>query len=117
MIIKTPYNRELHEKQYEKNTLPSKTIPDQTLSIPELIKRYASGLPLEGHKQPIYSDNPEDDILGGRVFASLDLSEQYDIVRNAQQEYKQITQRLRNSKKQKNVSEDTTTQPEGENVG
>jgi hypothetical protein len=95
MKIKTNYNRQQHERKGETNSKPSKTIPDQTLSIPELIKRYANGQSLGGVKTPFYEDT---DILNGKPFASFDLSEQYDIVKNAKQEYTETIARLRNTK-------------------
>ena len=95
MLIKTQYNRKDHEARGETNTKPSMTIPDQTMSIPELIRRYANGQSLGGVKTPIYEEN---DILNGRPFASFDLSEQHDIVRNAKNEYQETIDRLRNNK-------------------
>ena len=35
-------------------TKPSMTIPDQTMSIREILDRYARGLPIEAGKVPIY---------------------------------------------------------------
>jgi len=97
ILVKTNYNTEKHIAHGEVNSQPSKTIPDQTLSIPELIRRYASGQSLGGGRIPIYEEN---DMLNGRPFASFDLSEQHDIVRNAKNEYQETIDRLRNSKKQ-----------------
>lgn len=39
----------------EENTLPSMTIPDQTMSIQTILHRYASGLPVGGEKIPVYN--------------------------------------------------------------
>lgn len=55
----------------QKFTKPSMTIPDQTLSIKEIISRYVRGLPIDGEKVPIY-DGEEDDMPDPRT---LDLSE------------------------------------------
>lgn len=84
----------------ESFTQPSMTIPDQTMSIPELIKRYASGLPLGGSRVPLYEENPEEDILGGRPFASYDLSEQNNFVKQAKQDYYDKLQAHENAIKQ-----------------
>lgn len=35
-------------------TAPSMTVPDQTMSIREILDRYARGLPIEGQKVPMY---------------------------------------------------------------
>jgi len=97
MLIKTQYNRKDHEERGEINTKPSMTIPDQTMSIPELIRRYANGQSLGGGRIPQYEEN---DILNGKPFASFDLSEQHDIVRNLKNEYHETVNRLRNNKTQ-----------------
>ena len=106
--MKSNYNYQTGKitcKVGEKNGKPSKTIPNQALSIPELIKRYANGQSLGGSKIPIFDENPEQDLLGGRPFASFDLSEQHQIVKNAKAEYQETIDRLRNNKKpEKSVS-------------
>lgn len=38
----------------EVNELPGKTIPEQSMSLREILKRYASGLPVTGQKVPVY---------------------------------------------------------------
>lgn len=102
--IKTQYNKKQFNEVHEINDMPSMTIPDQAMSIPEMIKRYASGLPLGGARVPFYEENPEDDLLGGRPFASFDLSEQNDIIRNAKEEYYDTINKLRNNKPQEVIS-------------
>jgi len=100
MKIKTQFNQEEFQKNYEKNTLPSMTIPNQAMSIPELIRRYASGLPLGGSRVPFYDENPEEDLLGGRNWNTFDLSEQNDIIKGYKQDYEDTIARLRNTPKQ-----------------
>lgn len=34
--------------------MPSKTIPDQVMSLKEILQRFASGLPVDGGKVPMY---------------------------------------------------------------
>lgn len=41
------------EESFEFNTLPSLTIPDETMSLREILDRYARGLPISGN-EPIY---------------------------------------------------------------
>lgn len=55
----------------EVNTLPSQTIPDQSMSLRELLDRHARGLPLLG-REPIY--HGEDMEMPN--LATLDLAEQ-----------------------------------------
>lgn len=46
------YQHKLHKGEVNKK--PSKTVPDQTMSIREILTRYAHGLPIEAGKVPIY---------------------------------------------------------------
>lgn len=46
-------------KDYEVNPLPSKTIPDQSMPVITILRRYSQGLPLGGNKNPVYyGDEP-----------------------------------------------------------
>lgn len=59
-----PYVRQNYQKGYEKNTKPSQTIPDQTMSIQTIMDRYARGLPLGGQREPVYNgDGDEADMV------------------------------------------------------
>lgn len=99
----------------EVNNQPSKTIPDQSMSIPELIKRYASGQPLGGYKIPLYEG--EEDILQGTNWQKLDLSEKMDILRSAKSEYEETIQRLRNNKQTPPVGESSREAIDDSNGG
>jgi hypothetical protein len=72
-------------------TEPSQTIPDQTMSIRELVKRYASGLPLGGANNPIYEGEDGDGIDPRR----LDLAERQELEIAARQELAEIEERLK----------------------
>lgn len=54
-----PSNELRNEKE---TTLPSMTIPDQSLSIQELLRRNANGLSLMGNAKPEYDDYGEGEI-------------------------------------------------------
>jgi hypothetical protein len=82
----------------EVNNKPSLTVPDQTLSIPELMKRYANGLPLGSPLVPLYEENPEEDLLGGRNWKTMDLSEKAVFVKEVQNEINEINLRTRGHK-------------------
>lgn len=84
--INTPWNR--RQPVGEINSLPSMTIPDQTMSIPEILRRFASGLPLQGNKNPIYDG--EDDILEGIDPRTLDISEIHELRENMEAELADI---------------------------
>ena len=99
------YNHE--EQQYEINKQKSLTIPDQAMSIKDILSRFARGLDVEGFK-PIYDD---DDITLDDYIPdpkNMDLAER--------QEYKEYaTQELYSLKNQFNTTE-TVGLPETENV-
>ena len=56
--FRTCYARS-EEDQYQGKTFtqPSKTVPDQTMSIREIFQRYAAGLPIGGNINPIYNED------------------------------------------------------------
>lgn len=95
----------------EINTKPSLTLPDQTLSIPELIKRYAQGLPLGAPALGHYDENPEEDLLNGKNWETLDLSEKANFMQAAKEEYHEISKRV-NKKKPNTLSEAEQQQEE-----
>jgi len=66
----------------EASKLPSKTIPDQSMTISEIVTRFAKGLPISGnHQQPIWEgENP---ILPPN-FGKLDIVDQREIIKNLQ---------------------------------
>jgi len=95
------------QQQYEVNKQKSLTIPDQAMSIKEILNRYARGLDVEGFR-PIYDD--EDITLDDYMPdpRKMDLAER--------QEYKQaIEQELFQLKNQFNTTEKVGL-PETENV-
>lgn len=76
-FYKNQHNCNDFPKEYEQNLLPSETIPDQSMSLHEIMRRFASGLPLGGQRVPEYDG--EDDLLEGINPKTLDLSEIHQI--------------------------------------
>lgn len=76
-------------RQFEVILGPSMTIPDQTMSIKDIMARFTRGLPIEGGKTPIYygEDNDFPDM------SRLDISERQEIIENYQNELKDIQTR------------------------
>lgn len=69
----------------EVNTLPSLTVPDETLTIREILIRYAKGLPISSsHREPIYNEDYD-----GENPMFLDLTE-VDDLRDELQEKQQV---------------------------
>jgi hypothetical protein len=75
----------------EVNNKPSETIPDQTMTMREILTRYAKGLPIDGEKTPIWED--------GEGYAkdpeTLDLAEREELATQAREELKQINERIK----------------------
>lgn len=78
MKIREKYTFTLLDSDMESNNEPSMTIPDQSLTIPQILERYVSGIDLPYGSQTYYesddydSDNFETDPL---LDPALDLSD------------------------------------------
>ena len=76
------------------NNKPSETVPDQTMTMREILIRYAKGLPIDGEKTPLweegegYAKDPE----------TLDLAEREELATQAREELQQINERIKASK-------------------
>lgn len=88
MKIKTMLNAHEFPKKYEQNTKPSMTVPDQALSVREILSRFARGIPVEQHT-PIYEDveSPDDFLPDPRT---LDLAERQQYAEMVQEELNHI---------------------------
>lgn len=95
--FKTPYNAHEFEKRYETNPFPSMTVPDQTMSIREIMQRFAKGLPIDGSKVPIYDE--ENDLPDLRT---LDLAEREDYINSYTAELNEIKQKQEKKKPNRN---------------
>ena len=93
-LIRTHYNSRFYPKHGEINLEPSMTIPDEAMTIAEIVRRYASGLPLTGGKVPMYEEEGDMPDL-----SKLDLAERQIIIEEAQEEIKAISDRV-NKRKQ-----------------
>lgn len=87
--FKTQYNYEEFPDAGEIIKGRSMTIPDQTLSVKELMERYARGLSLSGVKVPIYEGDEE----GMPDLEHLDLADRQLLLETAQQEIEDIRNR------------------------
>lgn len=57
-LFKTQYNGP-HPSMGEINRLPSATVPDQTMTIPELLERHSRGLNISHGKVPVFDESEE----------------------------------------------------------
>jgi hypothetical protein len=86
------------------NNQESKTVPDQSMTLRELLVRYAKGLPLEGQKTPIWEGEEGFDIDPQK----LDLAEIEELREKAEQELKDINKRVKEEVEKKRAKKRTT---------
>lgn len=92
--IRTPFDFEI---QREINLQPSNTVPDQTMSIAEIMKRYATGQPLTSGREGIYVE--ENDLLDTDL-QRMDLVDREELL-NKTKDYIAETQTKLQTKKSK----------------
>lgn len=90
------YSSQLFEKNYETNDEPSLTIPDQTMSIKEILSRYASGLPVGGQKTALYDETESEEYFPDPRY--MDLAERQEYAENYKQEFQAIKENLEKQK-------------------
>lgn len=73
--FKTAWNADEFDIPLEYNEEPSMTVPDQSMSVREIMDRFARGLPVSGHKVPVYDG--EEDLPDMK---KLDLSERAEMI-------------------------------------
>jgi hypothetical protein len=86
--VKNSLNYEYKDQMGEVNSLPSMTIPDQTMSIRTIVDRYARGLPITAFT-PIYEG--EDFYMPDPK--TLDLVDRAELLESAKQEVESIKSR------------------------
>lgn len=98
MKFKNHFNTSEFPKTYETVNPISQTIPDQSLSIREIMDRYARGISMHNQqKMPIY--NGEDDLMP--ELSKLDLAEREQIILEAKEELEHLQQKHEQYIKQK----------------
>lgn len=102
MQFKAHYNFREVKSKGEKFTLPSKTVPDETLTVRQMLERHTRGLPVHAsQKQAVYHgdvDLPD--------MERLELEDKQEILENAQQNITDIKDRLnKKAAKQKAAKE------------
>jgi hypothetical protein len=88
MKIKNSLNANEFAKNYKKFTLPSLTVPDQTMSIRTILERYARGLPVGGRLDEYYDE--DNDLPDPRT---LDLAERQELAELYTNEINEIKSR------------------------
>jgi len=97
----------------EVNRQPSMTVPDQTMSIKEIERRFGAGLPLGGGRKPSDPDTSlmdEEDLIHTDILhinpATLDLAERAELRDAVNTELGEIKHRDRERRKPKPVKEE-----------
>lgn len=77
--------------RYESNNLPSLTIPDQSMSVTDLIKRFQQGLTLTDAKVPLYyGDETEYPDL-----RRMDIAEKYEYLERTKLTVKELNEKFK----------------------
>lgn len=79
--------------QYEKPVGPGLTVPNDTLSIRQILERYTTGQPIGNvsQREPVWSENPTHDSLDLEELRRADMVDQ-DAVRDALEQHKKNLQ-------------------------
>lgn len=88
--FKTYYNRRgmVSAGDYESKFGPSMTIPDQSLSVTELVYRYTHGMPLGGQRTPVYDEDL--DIQYPADWDKMDISERREFYEEKAMELQEL---------------------------
>lgn len=94
-VVKTRLNYDEFPRVInEVNSKPSETIPDQSMTMREILNRFARGLPISGGKVPVYDDS--EDVL--EDISYMDLADQEAYINRVRDEYKQLERKLAKDK-------------------
>lgn len=104
--VRTPLNYHTFPRQLEVNTLPSETVPDQTMSIREILERFAKGLPVNGAKVAYYDDEDDESLPDPRT---LDLADLQALKEEYKNELLTIQQKIKQQQNEKETKKDETT--------
>jgi len=97
--VKNYLNRDEFPKNYKAFSMPSETVPDQSLTMRQILDRYARGLPLDV-KTPIWEDDDEFNPLPDP--RTLDLTEKQELLKSAKAELNEIKNKM--AEKRKNMA-------------
>lgn len=94
MKFKNHFNKNEFPDDGEINDMPSMTVPDMAMSMKDIMKRFASGLPIEGERVPFYGG--EDDDLPD--FSHMDPAELEEYRDRVSQELKELNRGIAEQK-------------------
>lgn len=79
----------------EVNNTPSLTVPNQAMTVKEIISRTQNGLSASGIRVPSYDGGEDPTGLDGRDFRTLDLSEKHELLRLNTEKIKDLQAKAR----------------------
>lgn len=87
----------------EVNNQPSLTVPDQSMSIIEIMKRFAKGLPIDGERVPWYEGTDQEIEENGDFpdITRLDQVDRHMLAKDAQENTARLRKKLREEAEQK----------------
>ena len=103
MKVKNMFSSILFDKNYETNDEPSLTVPDQTMTIREILTRFSRGLPID-QKIPIYNESDSDEYFPDPRY--MDLAERQELSEIFREELYQIKE---SSKTEQNTTQQVET--------
>lgn len=86
----------------EANNKPSKTKPDESMTVREIINRTQKGLPVTGVKVPMYNETEEGIMPDLR---NMDISEIYELKQRIKRKEDEIRKSLQKQQEEKQLSE------------
>lgn len=94
----------LNKPNYQGRAVPgnSETLPDQTMSIREILERHAKGLPVADSKTPIYD---EDETSQGINPKTLDLVDLQELAMKTNDDVSRLQNEIKRSKEAKTKTE------------
>lgn len=109
--VKNMLNFDHQQEKGEVNNMPSETVPDQSMSIQEILLRHSRGLAINDARVPIFDeDNDLPDIR------TLDLSERAEYAERYREEISRIDAAHRDSLKKSETKPDQPGETESTNI-
>lgn len=93
MKFKTPWNASEFPKDYQIPYGISCTVPDQAMSIQQIMQRFAAGLPVDGERVPFYEgdeNTPDEELIGFPDLTKMDLAEREQYLKDTQRQLDQL---------------------------
>lgn len=90
LTVKNTLNARYYPTPGEVNGQPSLTVPDQAMSLKEILRRFASGIPMDAGKVPIYDE--ENDLPD---FTKMDLADREALAQEYAEEVREIKERVK----------------------